>query len=190
MPEFGGMRNFNPQVHPLNVAGRSPSLSGGAIRGVDGNAVVVPAWNPQVPLVQGQQQPGVSQLGDMNHPRGAQSVPMAGQQQQRPVAQAQPQYQQQYQPQMAGAEENHNFAVQAQGRNGQIFTANLSVPFPAGSRIVGVLPPRAPQYQMGGQEESHIITLRGIGRDNREILRDIEVTFPAGVSTPSVAETF
>lgn len=185
MPEFGGMRNFNPQVHAVPVAVRPPNLSGGAVRGADGNAPIIPAWNPQIPLTQNGAQPGVAQLGDMNQPRGAQTVPMAG----RAQAQAQPQYQ----PQMAGAEETHNFQVQAASRQtGQVFTAQIQVPFPAGARVVGVLPPRAPipNYAMGGQEEEHIITIRAITPQNREVLKEIGVTFPAGVSTPAVAETF
>ncbi len=185
MAEFGGMRNFNPQVPALGVAGRGPQLSGGAVRGLDGNAVVIPAWDPQKPL-----QAAPQQLGG-GHGAGAQTVPMA----QRPVmAQAQapqpqyaPQYQQQPQQQQDPGE-IHNFMVQAFGRNNQPFTAQLPVPFPRGTRILGYLPPRPPQYAMGGSEETHVFTIRGIDSYNREQYRDIEVTFPAGVSQPVVSE--
>jgi hypothetical protein len=176
------MRNFNPQVPPLGVVGRPPHLSGGAVRGLDGNAIVVPAWDPQKPL-----QAPAAQLGG-GYGAGAQTVPMA-----RPaMAQAQPQqpqYQQQYQPQPQQAQDEvHKFMVQAFGRNNQPFTANLTVPFPQGTRILGYLPPRPPAYGMGGQEETHVFTIRGIDSYNREHYRDIEVTFPAGVSQPVVSE--
>lgn len=181
MAEFGGMRAFNPQVRALGVAGQKPQLAGGSIKG-DGNLRVVAAWNPQAePGQGGAPSMAPAQLGDMGTPRGAQPIQLAGQP--RPVqAQAQPQHA------LGAPEETHHFSVQATGRDGRTLGANVAVQFPAGTRIVGVLPPPPPQYQMGGQEESHLFTIRGVGPDNRESLRDIEVTFPTGVGKPIVSE--
>lgn len=185
--EFGGMKSFTPQVPPLNLSVRPPSLSGGAIRGADGNVPVMRGWDPVAP----NQQNAPAQLGDNG--RGAQSVPFQQQPQyqqpqyQQPRAQAQPQAPAPY---MAGPEELHNFAVQAHGRDGRPYTANLQVGFPQGTRVVGYLPPRPPTWGMNGQEELHVFTIRGIDRNNREQLRDIEVAFPSGVSQPTVSETF
>lgn len=175
MPEFGGMQKFNPQVPELKVAGMSPQLAGGSIRG-DGNLRVVPGWDPQK---QGAPQMQPAQLGDMNTPRGAQPVQLA--QPGRPVhAQAAAAPIQQ----LGGPEEPRQFQVQAQGRDGRLYTAPVTVGFPFQTRILGYLPPQAPQYQMGGQEESHSFTIRGLTPDNREVLRTVEVVFPAGVSAP------
>jgi len=176
MPEFGGMQKFNPQVPALEVAGLKPHalLAGGLVRG-DGNLRVLPAWDPQKQGGAPQMQP--AQLGDMNTPRGAQPVQLA--QPGRPVhAQPAPQ------PALAGPEEPRQFQVQAQGRDGRLYTAPVVVGFPPGTRILGYLPPSAPQYQMGGQEETHVFTIRGITPDNREVLRNVDVIFPAGVGTP------
>lgn len=176
MPEFGGMQKFNPQVPELKVAGLKPQLAGGSIRG-DGNLRVLPGWDPQKQGGAPQMQP--AQLGDMNTPRGAQPVQLA--QPGRPVH-AQPAG-----PALGAPEEPRQFQVQAQGRDGRLYTAPVTVGFPAGTRILGYLPLQAPQFQMGGQEESHAITIRGITPDNREVLRNVEVIFPAGVSSPLVS---
>ena len=177
MPEFGGMQKFNPQVPELKVAGLGPQLAGGSIRG-DGNLRVIPGWDPQK---QGGPQMQPAQLGDTNAPRGAQPIQLA--QPGRAVhAQASAA------PALAGPEEPRHFQIQAMGRDGRTYTAPVAVGFPAQTRILGYLPPQAPQYQMGGQEESHSFTIRGVTPDNREVLRTVEVVFPAGVSQPTLSE--
>jgi hypothetical protein len=166
------MQKFNPQVPELRVAGMKPQLAGGSIKG-DGNLRVLPAWDPQRQGGAPQMQP--AQLGDMNTPRGAQPIQLA---QPGRAVHAQPS------PALAGPEEPRQFQIQAQGRDGRLYTAPVTVGFPPQTRILGYLPPSAPQYQMGGQEETHVFTIRGITPDNREVMRTVDVIFPAGVGTP------
>lgn len=190
MSQFGGMEKFTPNVQPLKVAGQNQFQLGGAnLKQAQGTARLVQGWNPV--STGGPQGGPVSQapIGDMNTPRGAQPIALAGQ-----AAHAAPpappavHAQAQPGPALSGPEEMHAFTVQAMGRDRRVYTAELSVGFPPGTNVVGHLPPTPPRVAMGSNEESHVFVLRGIDGASREHLREMEVFFPVGVGQPTVAE--
>lgn len=159
---FGG-QNFAPQgAKQVSVVGQRPQLNGASLQG-QGTVSLSPAFHAQPTVAPEAQAPAQNQaqIGQMNTPRGAQQVPLAGQQPQQapipvppqqymapqpPPQQAIPHQQAaQQHPYLGAGEEIHVIAVKGLGRDGREYVAEFDAVFPVGTRILGVSerPPQA-----------------------------------------------